>query len=208
MPMNIVFDFGAVVFSWRPDEIVRAMFPQQAATTAAARKLAGDIFHHGDWHDFDRGTIAQDAVAERTARRLGLPQPAMQGLVAAIPHHLTPIQDTVDLLTRLRERRDARGDIRLYYLSNMPAPYARFLEQRHAFLQWFDGGIFSADVQSIKPQPDIFRLLEARYTLAPQRTVFIDDLPANVEAARAHGWHAIHFVSATQLEPLLASHII
>ena len=130
-----------------------------------------------------------------------------QALVEAIPRHLTPIQDSVDLLLRLCARRDGRRDIRLYYLSNMPAPFARYLEQQHVFLQRFDGGLFSADVQSIKPQPEIFRLLESRYALMPQSTVFIDDLPANVEAARARGWHAIHFESATQLEPLLLSHI-
>ena len=207
MPMNIVFDFGAVVFSWRPNDIVRGMIPEQAPTEEAARRLAGDIFHHGDWQDFDRGTMDQADVVDRAVLRLGLPQPAVQALVAAIPQHLAPIPDTVDLLTRLRERRDARGDIRLYYLSNMPAPYARILEQRHPFLQWFDGGMFSADVRSIKPQPEIFRMLEARYALVPERTVFIDDLPANVEAARAHGWRAIHFESAAQLEPMLADHL-
>ena len=207
MPMNIVFDFGAVVFSWRPNEIVRGMFPQQAPTEEAARALAGDIFHHQDWQDFDRGTIASAEVVARAAQRLVLPQLAVQALVAAIPQYLTPIPATVDLLARLRERRDTRGDIRLYYLSNMPAPYARILEQRHPFLQWFDGGMFSADVKTIKPQPEIFRLLESRYGLVPARTVFIDDLPANVEAARTHGWHALHFESAAQLEPMLAAHI-
>ena len=207
MPMNIVFDFGAVVFAWRPHEIVRGAFPQRAATADAAGALAGAIFHHADWQAFDRGTLEQSAVVQRTAHRLGLPHAAMQALVSSIPQHLAPIPGTVDLLTRLRQRRDRDGDPRLYFLSNMPAPYARELERRHAFLQWFDGGMFSADVKSIKPERDIFRMLESRYALVPARTVFIDDLPANVEAARAHGWHAIHFESALQLEPLLDEHV-
>lgn len=205
--MNLVFDFGAVVFSWRPDEILRGIFPVQAPTSEAARKLAGDVFHHGDWQDFDCGMITQEDVIDRTARRLQLPHQAVQRLVAAIPDHLAPLPDTVDLLDRLRRRRDSRGDIRLYYLSNMPAPYARSLEQRHAFLSWFDGGMFSADVKAIKPHPDIYRLLEARYSLVASRTVFVDDLPANVQAARVRGWHAIRFESALQLEPMLAARI-
>ena len=207
MPMNIVFDFGAVVFSWRPDDIVSGIFPQRAATAQDAHTLAGQIFHHEDWQNFDRGTIEQAALIERTAQRLHLPHAAMHSLVQSIPQHLTPIPGTVELLTRLRDRRDQQGDIRLYFLSNMPAPYARILEQRHHFLQWFDGGMFSADVKTVKPQPEIFRMLESRYGLLPARTVFIDDLPANVAAARSHGWQAIHFESATQLEPLLATHI-
>lgn len=205
--MNVVFDFGAVVFSWKPEDLVRSAFPEQAATPAAARALAGALFHHDDWQNFDRGTMAQQDVVDRSAARLGLPHAALDALVASIPESLTPIPGTVAILERLRERRERQGDLRLYFLSNMPEPYARVLEGRHDFLQWFDGGMFSADVRMIKPQPAIFEHLQSHYTLAPARTVFIDDLPANVEAARLHGWHAIHFESASQLEPLLAAHI-
>jgi putative hydrolase of the HAD superfamily len=205
--MNVVFDFGAVVFSWKPQELVRAAFPERAATPEQARALAEALFHHDDWQNFDRGTIAQHEVVARAAQRLALQPAAVEALVADIPSRLTPIPETVALLQRLRERRNRQADLRLYYLSNMPEPYARVLEQRHDFLQWFDGGLFSADVRLIKPQPDIFGLLESRHRLAPARTVFIDDLPANVDAARRHGWQAIHFESASQLAPLLAAHI-
>lgn len=206
MTTNIVFDFGAVVFSWQPQEIVRTLFPAQAATPAAAQRLAQAIFHHADWQDFDRGTLELAAVIERTALRLQLPDTAVHNLVAGIPEHLTPLPDTVDLLARLRQRREQRGDIKLYYLSNMPEPYARVLQQRHTFLGWFDGGLFSGDVKLVKPQPEIFRMLETHYALEPARTVFIDDLVANVEAAQAHGWHAIHFKSAQELEPRICSY--
>ena len=210
MPINIVFDFGAVLFTWRPHEIVRGVFPAQAGTPAAARRLADAIFHHQDWLNFDRGTVEQSVVIQRTAHRLGLPHQAVRCLVAEIPEHLTPMQDTVDLLAKLHQRRlnhGDHGDIRLYFLSNMPEPYARVLQQRHAFLQWFDGGMFSADVKVIKPQPEIFRMLESRYALAPGATLFIDDHLANVQAARALGWHGIHFESAAQLAPHLARHL-
>ncbi|HRA63620.1 MAG TPA: HAD-IA family hydrolase, partial [Burkholderiaceae bacterium] len=103
----------------------------------------------------------------------------------------------------LRERRTRAGDVRLYFLSNMPAPFARTLERRHDFLSWFDGGIFSADVRLIKPDPAIYALLETRYLLDPARTVFIDDLAANVSAAQARGWRGVHFQSAAQAAPHL-----
>jgi len=123
--------------------------------------------------------------------------------MSRIPEHLLPIPETVALLSRLNQRRERQGDVRLYFLSNMPAPFARALEQRHVFLQWFDGGVFSGDARLIKPQPEIFRLLQSRYALDPAQTVFIDDLLANVQAARAHGWRSIHFESAAQLDSQL-----
>ena len=207
MPVQLVFDFGAVLFNWRPDVLVRALFPLQAPTPAAARQLAAAIFQHPDWQAFDRGTNELPSVIERTARRLSLPHETVHGLMSCIPEHLTPITQTVALLARLDRRRKTHGGVGLYFLSNMPAPFARVLEQRHAFLGWFDGGVFSGDVRLIKPQPEIFQLLQTRYALDPAQTVFIDDLATNVRAARDHGWRGIHFESPAQLEPHLEAHM-
>ncbi len=204
--MNIVFDFGAVLFTWQPAQLMQQTFPQQASTIEAARHLAHRVFAHPDWHDFDRGVLALESVISQTAVRLDLPLDAMRTLVQGIGERLTPMHDSVAVLQRLHMRRQAGDGIRaLYYLSNMPVSYARLLEQRFAFLQWFDGGIFSGDVQHIKPDPAIYQLLQSRYALAPARTVFIDDLKANVAAACALGWQGIHFESAQQLAVELAT---
>ncbi|MEO8856091.1 MAG: HAD-IA family hydrolase [Burkholderiaceae bacterium] len=207
MTTNIVFDFGAVLFTWRPHRLMAAHFPARAGTDAAARALSAAIFHHEDWQAFDRGALELGEVVERTRVRLDLPQAGLQDLMAGIPAHLSPIPETVALLERLRRRRQANADVRLFFLSNMPAPFARKLERRHAFLDWFDGGVFSGDVHRAKPQPEIFELLSARHALDPDRTVFLDDMDVNVQAARAHGWHAHQFESAAQIEPQLMRHL-
>ena len=159
MTINIVFDFGAVLFSWRPDLLLAEQFPLRAATPQAAQAL------------------------QRFAENWKLPQ--LWNFMSGIGERLAPMPDSVALLTMLREQRDRHGDLRLYFLSNMPAPFARVLEHRHAFLSWFDGGVFSGDVQLIKPDPAIYALLETRYALEPAKTVFVDDLVANVAAAGA-----------------------
>ena len=204
MASNIVFDFGAVLFTWRPDLLVQEVFPSEAATPAAARQLASAIFHHADWLAFDGGMLELATVVERTAQRLQLAQASLSGLVHGIPEHLVPIPETLALLERLVKRREQQGDVHLYFLSNMPAPYARVLERRHPFLAWFEGGVFSGDAKLVKPEPEIFQLLQTRYGLDPAKTLFIDDLHANVEAARTSGWQAIHFGSAAQVEADLA----
>lgn len=205
--MNVVFDFGAVLFTWQPVELVRARFAAHAPTPAAARQLAHAIFAHDDWQGFDRGVHLLPDVVARTAQRLQLPAHELDAMLSPIGERLTPIAESVALLERLRQRREQHGDVRLFFLSNMPEPYARTLEQRHDFLQWFDGGIFSGDVRLVKPDPAIFTLLAERHGLAPAQTVFIDDLADNIQAARALGWHGIHFEApaqaASQLSALL-----
>jgi putative hydrolase of the HAD superfamily len=208
--MNIVFDLGAVLITWHPVDLVAECFPEQAHTAPEAGHLAHAIFGHADWQAFDRGTLGMDAVVDRTAERLALNHGGFKALIEGMGERLIAMDDSVLLLQRLAALR-AQRPIRLYYLSNMPQPYARALEQSHDFFQAFDGGIFSGDVQHIKPEPAIYQLLQTRYALDPARTVFIDDLLGNVHAAHAQGWHGIHFHTAQQtaqaLEPLILSEI-
>jgi putative hydrolase of the HAD superfamily len=201
--INVVFDFGAVLFTWKPAELLAASFPQQAGDAKAAANLAHAVFGHVDWHSFDRGTLTMDEVVARTADRLALDAAVLGEMVASISDHLAPIAATVDILERLHRLRSQKPGLRLYYLSNMPVPYARELEQRHAFLQWFDGGIFSGDAKASKPDPAVYGLLQTRYALDPAQTVFIDDLKANVQVASDLGWLSIHFESARQLQTRL-----
>jgi putative hydrolase of the HAD superfamily len=203
--MNVVFDFGAVLVTWKPAQLLRQVFAAQAATDEAARALAHSVFAHPDWHAFDRGVLQAEPLIDQTAQRLQLPRDTLADLVHGIGERLTPMDGTLEVLRTLCQRRDAGDGVAgVYYLSNMPLPYARLLEQRYDFLRWFDGGIFSGDVKCIKPDPAIYTLLQSRHGLEPQRTVFIDDLLANVQTAQALGWHGIHFESAAQLQENLS----
>ncbi|CAM8661138.1 COG1011 Predicted hydrolase (HAD superfamily) [Comamonadaceae bacterium] len=201
--MNVVFDFGAVLFTWRPVDLMMECFPQRAATRAEAGHLAHEVFGHHEWQAFDRGTIAMADVVAQVARRVGVDATVLGTLVESIGERLTPMPESVALfksLVALRAQRAARGGepLKLYYLSNMPVPYARTLERVNTFLQDFDGGIFSGDELLIKPEPAIYQCLQKRYALEPAKTVFLDDLLPNIHAAQAEGWHGIHFHTAQQ----------
>lgn len=193
--MNVVFDFGAVLFTWRPVDLMAECFPARAATAAQAGHLAHEVFGHADWQAFDAGTLPMNVVVARTAARLDLDAKVLGDLVGSIDGRLEPMAPSVALLEQLH----GLPDLNLYFLSNMPEPYARALEQSHAFLDRFTGGIFSGDVNLIKPDPAIYQLLQTRHALVPAQTVFIDDLLGNVQAARAQGWSGIHFESAEQV---------
>ncbi|RZI96826.1 MAG: HAD family phosphatase [Variovorax sp.] len=203
--MNIVFDLGAVLLTWEPVALVQQHLGHHAPTAEAAHALAREMFHHEDWLGFDRGTHALDVAVGLMAQRLSLPADKLSALFEPMGERLQPIPVTVELLDSLRERRDAGEDLHLYYLSNMPVPYARVLEQRALFLRWFEGGIFSGDVKLLKPQREIYALMAERFGLEGDKTVFIDDSLANVEAARAFGWHAIHCNAPSALPRQLAA---
>lgn len=199
--MNIVFDFGGVLFRWEPQEFLQRLLPEQAPDEAAARQLSGEFFQSfkGDWAEFDRGTLQVPELTQRIVRRTGLTPAVVALVIAAVPHELQALPDTVALLQRLHS-----CGHRLFFLSNMPAPYADHLEATHAFLACFEAGIYSAREKLIKPEAAMFALAEHRFGVAGRELLFIDDVQHNVDAARVAGWQAIRFDNARQLGDALA----
>jgi 2-haloacid dehalogenase len=72
-------------------------------------------------------------------------------------------------------------------------------------MDWFDGFVISGVEGVAKPDRRIFQILLRRYRLEPAATVFIDDSPANVEAASGLGMIAVRYTSARQLRGQLRS---
>ena len=195
--MKIVFDFAGVLFQWQPQRLLRREIPHVAHDDASAAQWVSNFFqsYEGDWGDFDRGTVEVADLVARIAARTGLTPHEVQRVVDGVPHELQPVADTVTLLRRLRDEGHE-----LYFLSNMPAPYADHLERQHDFVGWFCDGLFSARVNLAKPDPAIFALAARRFGAAPAELLFIDDHLPNIQVAGACGWGGIHFDSAAQAE--------
>jgi putative hydrolase of the HAD superfamily len=198
---RIVFDFAGVLFHWQPRQLVRRELPLLATDEAGAQRLVDTIFqgYAGDWAAFDRGTVDAPTLIDTIAARTGLAASDVKRVVDGVPAELQPMPETVALLRRLH----AQGR-RLHFLSNMPAPYAEHLEREHDFLRCFESGVISARVKLIKPEPAIFATAADRFGAEPRELLFIDDVPANVLAARAAGWQAVQFIDAADCEARLS----
>jgi len=195
--MHFVFDFGRVLFDWQPAALLQRVLPQRVVDETSAAHWVAQVFQQygGDWGEFDRGTVTPAELVARIAARTGLGPAEVRAVVDAVPQALQPIPASVALLQRLR--RPGRA---MFYLSNMPAPFADHLERQHAFVRAFDDGVFSARVRLIKPEPAIFALAAARFGVPPAELLFLDDHAPNVAAARAAGWQALAFSDAAQCE--------
>lgn len=189
-----LFDLGAVVFRWRPAVLLAQVLPDHAPDAARAQALAKLFFQGEDspWGRFDRGLVTLPELLREQAQHTGLSQDEVLTVVESVAEELQPLPDTVAWIRQLQ----ADGHP-LYFLSNMPAPYADHLEAVQPVMRRFRGGLFSARVQLGKPDPAIFHLALERFGLLPHQAVFIDDHPANVAAARACGIASVQFVDAT-----------
>ena len=200
MLKSVIFDLGGVLIEWNPDRILASYYadPEMQALMKTA------MFLHPDWLELDRGTLNEAELLARLASRTRRPAAELSGLLQAVRESLHTKPDTVALLEKLHDR-----GVPLYCLSNISADIFQYLRERHSFWGVFRGIVISGELKMMKPEPEIFEFLLQRFGLAAAQSVFIDDYPPNIEAARALGIHTVWFRSAAQceleLEKILAS---
>ena len=95
--------------------------------------------------------------------------------------------ETLDLMRMLK----AQGK-KLGILSNMsPDFYDRLFVPRAAdYRALADVEVISGLEKLYKPERPIYDLTQRRMGLSPDRLLFLDDTPVNVNAARSYGWQA------------------
>ena len=194
--MNVVFDLGGVVFTWRPNKIIEHVFKDPAIH----EKIRTEIFAHPDWESLDRGVLDNEEAIERGAIRTGLSRSKIGELIRYIPHSLTPIEDTVRLIHSVK-----RGGNKIFVLSNMHRSSIEHIEREYSFWDVFDGVVISCRVRMVKPEEEIFKYLLDEYGLIADKTVFIDDTELNVDTASRLGFSAIKFDNPSQCEYELRS---
>lgn len=88
----------------------------------------------------------------------------------------------------------------VYYLSNTNDHAFEFMTSTYEVFSYMDGGIASYRDGVIKPSADIFELFLSRYGKKAEECVFVDDMPTNVNGARAVGLHGIVLKNIEDLE--------
>ena len=187
----VVFDLGKVLLDWDPRYFYARHFP-------------GDP--EGLEH-FVRNVIAMDWIMEMDAGK-----PTAQAIAErqrAFPEHArlvslwtegwpSMLRGEIDGTARIIRELKARG-IPLYALTNFSVETFPVASRRCPTLAEFSQVVMSGEVGLVKPDPRIYALTIERCRLSPQRTVFIDDSPANVAGGTAAGLRSLHFTSPEAL---------
>lgn len=194
---TVVFDIGNVLIQWDPRHLYRTVFGSETEMEDFLATVCTM-----DWHiEHDRGVpFAENAL------RLKALHPAHADLIdlwGARYLDMTPacVPGTAALLRRLK----AAG-VAVHGLTNMPSPVFPALCERYKELLLLEHTVVSGDEGILKPDPRIYEVLIGRAGLKPERTLFIDDSPRNVDAAAALGFHVHCFTDAAALELALCDH--
>jgi 2-haloacid dehalogenase len=192
-PSVVVFDMGGVLLDWNP----RHLYRKEIADPAEMERFLAEVTTT-EWHAVqDHG--GDPAVATRQLQSL---HPGKEALIEAFYARFEEMCDhSFPEMAALVERLHAAGTP-LYLLSNAPAfmdPWLRGpAHRRHPFIGRFTDYVVSGLVGHSKPDATIYRLACRTGAFEPAQAVFIDDVLANVDGARAIGMAAIHHRSAAE----------
>jgi epoxide hydrolase-like predicted phosphatase len=149
--------------------------------------------HHLDtdhqWHRLERGEITMDECRALTKDMLDA-----AGIVATAPAPTTSggafnFQLNDEMVAFIHDLKSAGLPVAI--LTNNVREFREMWWPLMDFETVFDAIVDSHEVKMRKPNPDIYHLTMNRIGATPNRTAFLDDLRANVDAASALGMHGV-----------------
>ena len=169
MPQDYLFDIGKVLLDFDFETSLTTLLPaDHPAPVAALSKLIAKK------DDFEAGLIS---VGDYTNWALKI----MESTATTEQFHNAwqniftpnlPMWETARTLA-------AQGH-RLILFSNTNAIHCPKIFEQFPEFSLFHGSILSFEVNSIKPHPEIYQHAIDKYSLVPENTLYIDDLPANI----------------------------
>jgi len=189
-PEAVVFDIGRVLFDWN----LRHLYAKLIADPAELDWFLATVVTEA-WHfQSDAGRPLAEMVPERIA--------AFPDYAQLIEAYAARFNETLPAEipgTHAIVRRLAEAGVPLYALTNFGAEFFAGFRPTQPIFELFADIVVSGVERCAKPDPRIYAIAEARIGLPAERLFFIDDNPANIEAAAARGWQAHLFTDAAAL---------
>lgn len=190
---TVVLDLGNVLVQWDPRAVWTGV-RSEAEVTAFLDESTFRVLNHA----VDAGMPIADAVATMRSEASGHAE-MLEEYFAGFDRSLAgPVPGSAALVEDLQ-----RAGTRLLGLTNWSAETYHHAAVAAPAIDALEAVMVSGQERVAKPDPEIFRRLVERYRLVPGETLFADDTPANVDAARAVGLHAHHVTSTAGLRSRL-----
>lgn len=190
-PRAVLFDLGGVLLPFDREQRVGAIVERTGKPADAVRTFMASDLHRrldsGEANEFDLAA----AFSAFSGRHIS-PVEAIDLITSVFE---APNDELWALVETLRARFVVGG------FSDNPALVRQVFPQD----AWLEPLFLSCEIHACKPSAEAFAAVEAGLGLPPGEILFIDDMPANVDAALDRGWDAIRFVSNDRLLADLAA---
>ncbi len=186
---TIIFDIGQVLVHFRWREYIKEL----GFDEVTSRNLEKATVLSSWWQKIDLGMAKEEYENGMKAAHPELSK-ELNIFFSNTKRIVEPYDYSEDLIRQLKEK-----GYRVYLLSN----YGDFLYHesvdRFHFRNYVDGELISYQVQCIKPDHRIYQTLFEQYGIDPTKALFVDDMEANIVAAKELGLNGILFTSYERL---------
>lgn len=179
----VVFDIGNVLIEWQPKRFYDAEIGEDRR-----RAMFAAVDLHGINDRVDKGENFRDTIYTAAEAypdwRAEIRMWHDRWIEMAAP----AIDRSVAALRALRS-----NGVPVFALSNFGIQTFEIGRREYPFLEEFDRHYISGHMGVIKPDAEIYRMVEDDCGVPPEALLFTDDRIDNIRAAEARGWMTHHF---------------
>lgn len=183
----VVFDIGNVLLEWYPER-----FYDQKMGPDRRKQLFDEVDLEGMNRSVDLGANLKDTVYNFADNNLKWRDEIRLWHDSWIEIAAPAIDHSVQLLRALR----AKG-FPVFALTNFGADTFEHAETVYPFFSDFDRRFVSGRLKVIKPNAEIYEIVETEGKIAPEGLLFTDDNSDNIAAADGRGWQT-HLFEGSQ----------
>jgi 2-haloacid dehalogenase len=175
----VVLDIGNVLIEWAPEA-----YYDTRISLEKRRQFMTETDIHAMNLEVDRGADLLQSTTDLAAQHPKWADEIMlwhDDWLAFVPR---AIERSVRIMRALQSK-----GMPVFALSNFGHTTFQIASRAYPFLLDFDRSYISAHLGLIKPETEIYEVLERDCGLSPDTLLFTDDRSENTEAAKSRGWH-------------------
>jgi|TARA_B110000908_G_scaffold158207_1_gene199088 2-haloacid dehalogenase len=183
----VIFDIGNVLIEWQPEQFYDAVIGE-------ARRRA--LFETLDLHAMnERVDLGENFTKVVTQAAQSIPDWSDE-IMMWHDRWLDMASPAIEHSGRLMAALQAKG-VPVFSLTNFGIETYAIAEQKYPFMRIFDRDFISGHMGVVKPDPQIYQMVENGSALSGDALLFTDDRPENIEAAALRGWQT-HLFDGSQ----------
>ena len=179
----VIFDIGNVLIEWNPERFYDAQIGEERR-----RAMFAAVDLHAMNDRIDEGGLFRETIYQTAASYPEWETQIRWWFDHWIDMASPRIDGSVALLRALRTK-----GVPVFALTNFGIHSFAFALTQYDFLTEFDRSYVSGHMGVIKPDPQIFAMVEADCGIAPGNLLFADDRADNIAAAARRGWRTHQF---------------
>ena len=174
----VIFDIGNVLIEWQPERFYDAVIGE-----ARRKRMFADVDLHAMNDRVDRGGPFRETIYEMAEATPQWRDEIRLWHDRWIEMASPVIERSVRLQRALRAKH-----VPVFCLTNFGVESFAYARTHYDFLSEWDQEYVSGHMRRIKPEPEIYEMVEAQCGHAPEGLLFTDDRQDNIDMAHSRGW--------------------